>query len=112
MWISMVCIINAGCIYTLTLFLKQALTRQEEYNYVAPVSHKLAQNKTPIQVKSNKQFTLQVTLLFYDFGITVSNQINWFPANSNVRKRGKARNLASAAGSTIFKRAASSLTHV
>ena len=34
----MVCIINAGYIYTLTLFLKQALTREEEYNYVAPVS--------------------------------------------------------------------------
>lgn len=109
----MVCIINAGCIYTLTLFLKQALTRQEEYNYVVPVSHKLAaQNKMAIQLKSSKQFTLQVTLLFYDFGITVINQINWFPANSTVRKRGKARNLASAAGSTIFKRAASSLTHV
>lgn len=77
-----------------------------------PVSHKLAENKRPIQLKNNKQFILQVALLFYDFGITVINQINCFPANSTVRKRGKARNLASAAGSTIFKRAASSLTHV
>ena len=51
-------------------------------------------------------------LLFYDFGGTVSNHIKCFPVNCTVRKRGKARNLASAAGNTIFKRTASSPAHV